>query len=293
MMNDTLIALSWPVIDWSTMDWSLMIPEFVGKAAGVIAGFAVSWFVLIRRRFKALEKAQRGDSDDLIYQAHFLLPIDSEDRHDRVLVFRNIAPKTTVNDLYDNIAVRKAVKDLAAGTQLASPILKTEGTMGFELLNDAMGHIAGLMALSAASRENWLFAMTCEDRQIVRKQCVRCFLVRPTDLEKFADWSWCTRHVRVEQPWHWFRVVALHQMALAFRRESDAKAKRLQQGSMPLVDDQHQHARIRTLSIGIHGGEKAIGEPHAIDWTAKSDSLQRLGLKLETPSVDASSSLEA
>ena len=286
-MADALFAFSLPSIDWSTIDWSLMIPEFAGKCAGVIAGFAVSWFVLVRRRFKALEKAQRGDSDDLIFQAHFLLPFDTEDRDDRVLVFRNIAPKTTVNELYDNIAVRQAVKDLAAKTQLRSPILQTEGTMGFELLNDAMGHIAGLMALSAAERENWLFAMTCEDRQIVRKQCVRCFLVKPVDLEKFEDWKWCTRHVRVEQPWHWFRVVALHQIALESRREQDAEAKRLQQGSMPLVDNQHQHARIRTVSIGIHGGERAIGQPHVIDWAAKSKPLSKLGLELQTAATES------
>ena len=55
--------------------------------------------------------------------------------------------------------------------------------------------------------------MTCEDRHVVRKRCVRCFLIRPEDLRRFGDWTWCCTKVRVEKPWHWYRVVALHCIA--------------------------------------------------------------------------------
>ena len=193
------------MMEWlATLQWDRMVPEFAGKALGVITGFVVSWFVLVRRRMKALERMQRGDSDDFIFQMHVLLG-DESSPQDVTLVFRNVAPKTTLNDLYDNEAVRQRVKELADGCSLADPVLQTRGTLGFELLNDALGHVAGVLALSPLPRRRWIFAMTCEDRQVVRKKCVRCFLIQPNDLVRFADWTWCRGHVRVEKPWHWFR----------------------------------------------------------------------------------------
>ena len=289
------LTTDWFAIDWAAMEWSRMVPEFLGKAGGVIAGFAVSWFVLARKRLKALEKAQRGDSDDLIFQAHFLLPTgdDDADPDDRVLVFRNVAPKTTVNDLYDNLAVRERVRELAEQTTLATPILQTRGALGFELLNDALGHVAGLLALSAAPRQTWLFAMTCEDRQVVRKQCVRCFLIRGDDLDRFADWHWCLRHVRVESPWHWFRVVALHQIAIERQREERDFARPTEPSAMPLVDPQHRHRRIRPVSVGIHGGETPVGRPQTIDWAGKIDELKALGLELQPTPVEDRTAADA
>ncbi|MGB7327032.1 MAG: hypothetical protein WBD31_19305 [Rubripirellula sp.] len=298
-----------PFIDWlMTLQWERLLPEFLGKAGGFLAGIFVSWFLLFRRRLNAIQRLQSGDSDDFVFQVHHLAPDDSKDGSivvDQatnggedpasqvaqqmpqrwVLLFRNMAPKTTLNDLYDNIAVREAVAKAADKCTLADPILRTEGTLGFELVNDALGHIAGLFAVTSIPREPWLFAMTCEDRTVVRKKCVRCFLIRPDDLRRFADWKWCRESVSVEKPWHWFRIVALHRIALAWLEEEQQRvieAKQDRSSAMPLVDKQVRHDRIRSLSMGVYRYDQPIGTPCRIDWSKRIADLERLGLKLES-----------
>ena len=170
------------------------------------------------------------------------------------------------------------------GTTLHDPVPRTEGTLGFEVLNDAAGHLAGLLATTPFDRETWLFAMTCEDRQLVRKKCIRCFLVRPEDLDRFSNWQWCATMVRVESPWHWFRVVALHRIAVKWSKQQETDHGR-KATDMPLVDSQVQHDRIRRLSLGINLNEKPIGDPHVIDWSVHQDELTKLGMNL--PQIDA------
>ncbi len=287
------------LFDWlSTLQWERLIPELLGKALGFLTGFAASWFLLFRRRLNALQRMQSGDSDDFIFQMHQLYPkredqngVDS--RESFVLLFRNIAPKTTLNDLYDNIAVRDVVKRIADQTTLSDPILKTEGTLGFELLNDALGHIAGLLATTPFERKTWLFVMTCEDRQFVRKKCVRCFLIQPADLERFADWNWCRDTVLVEKPWHWFRIVALHRIACVWTEERQMtleESKYSRDNEMPLVDRQVRHDRVRMLSVGIHEDEKPVGQPYRIAWESHLTSIQEMGLSLERAAAPVTAS---
>lgn len=282
------------LIDWLfSLEWERLLPELIGKALGFLTGFAASWFLLFRRRLNDIARLQSGDSDDFIFQMHSLWPVAGEDlkRADTdkfVLLFRNIAPKTTLNDLYDNLAIRDVVKKLAAKTSLSDPILKTEGSLGFELLNDALGHIAGLLAPTPMDRETWLFAMTCEDRQFVRKNCIRCFLIKPGDLQRFHDWDWCRDNVLVEKPWHWFRVVALHRIACCWMEEqrlADQEANLAHDKEMPLVDRQVRHDRVRLLSIGINSSEQPVGKPHTIDWSVHLPEIQKMGLPLAIASA--------
>jgi hypothetical protein len=266
-------------LDWlASFDWPRLVPEFFGKLLGFLAGFGASWFLLFRKRLNALQKLQKGDSDDLIFQMHKLWPVPGTEKH--ALLFRNVAPKTTLNSLYDNEAAQRLMKKLADSTTLSDPILKTAGTLGFELLNDAAGHIAGLMATTPFERETWLFMLTCEDRQVVRKQCIRGFLIRQQDLEHFANWSWCTSNVMVESPWHWFRVVALHRIAMAWI-EQESVNEEVSQNAMPLVDNQETHPRIKRLSLGLNKDESPIREPIQIDWVEHRIQLNKLGLNLE------------
>ncbi|TWU37372.1 hypothetical protein [Novipirellula artificiosorum] len=276
------------LVEWfSSLQWDRVLPELVGKSLGFLAGFAASWFLLFRQRLNAIARMQSGDSDDFIFQMHRLWELPHQ-ANECVLLFRNVAPKTTLNDLYDNIAVRDFLKEVAENTSLDNPVLKTEGTLGFEVLNDAMGHIAGLLAITPFKRETWLFVMTCEDRQVVRKKCIRCFLIRPDDLNRFLDWDWCVKHVQVEKPWHWFRIVALHRIACVWKGEQEmaqAESDMARDGDMPLVDRQVRHDRIRMISVGLNDGERPIGDPHRIDWESHVDKLQQLGLTLAKPSA--------
>lgn len=264
------------------LEWNRLVPELLGKGLGFLAGFAASWFLLFRRRLREIHRFQQGDSDDMLFQMHVLHPVEASD--EVVLIFRNVGPRTTVNQMYDNAAARDVVKNLAEHTTLSSPILQTAGREGYEVLNDAVGYIAGHLATTPFARDIWLFAMTCEDRQVVRKKCIRNFLIRPADLAKFEDWAWCVRRVRVEKPWHWFRVVALHQIAQQWRQQRDLAARRADKATdMPLVDDQAHHDRIRELSLGLNTDELPIGSPRPVEWSGLIKELRGLGLKLAMP----------
>jgi hypothetical protein len=251
------------------LEWQRVIPEVVGKASGVLLGFVASWFLLFRRKLLELKRFNVGDSDEILFQMHKLCPVDNAP-DDIVLIFRNIGMKTSINQLYENTAARELVRKLADGTSLTEPILRTEGTPGFEVLNDALGHIAGYLALTPFDRENWLFMVTSEDRQVVRKRCIRCFLIKPEDLDRFADLTWCLTHVKVEKPWHAYRVLSLHAIARFWQKErkvpDQIEGWKTRPESQQRASQAVRHERIRVISVGLHKGEKPIGEPVTINW---------------------------
>lgn len=266
--------------DWlKNLEWQRVVPEMTGKFIGFLLGFFASWLLLFRRHLRALDRLKRGDSDDVLFQAHFLASVPGTDKC--VLLFRNLMPSTTVNELYDNPAARKIVRQMAEDTTLKTPVLRTEGLLGFEVLNDAFNHIAGHLATTPFARDTWLFAMTCEDRKVVRRKCVRCFLIRPAELEFFADWSWCRDSVLCEQPWHWYRIVALHQLALQWKQEeAEAQNPGAKAQGMPLVDKHTAHRRILPLSVGIYTQERPARAPVTIPWQAQEWELKKMGLDL-------------
>ncbi len=273
--------------DWLRENGSELLANAVFQIVVFVLGVLASWFLVLRNRLKALSRLKNGDSDDVIFQANFLWPVPGS--KDVVLFFRNVAPTTTVDELYDNVAARDLVRKLAQDTTLKNPVLQTEHSMGFEVLNDAFGHLAGHLALSPFERETCLFVMTCEDRQVVRKKCIRCFLIRPADLTKLADWDWCRRHVRCEQPWHWYRIVALHQIALQWLDEREVEDRTMRKAtSSPMVDEQLVHKRVRLMSAGISPGEKPVGEPAEVPWQELESDLKRLGLDLSSGPADGS-----
>ena len=200
---------------------------------------------------------------------HKLMPIGNS-AEDIVLLFRNVGIKTSINQLYENGAARDLVRKLADATSITEPILRTEGTPGFEVINDALGHIAGYLSLTNFERENWLFMVNCEDRQVVRKRCIRCFLVLPQDLERFADLQWCLTHVRVEKPWHAYRVMSLHNIARYWQNERKIPDQlagwKTRSDSHHPAGQEPRHERIRVISVGLHKGEKPIGEPVTVNW---------------------------
>lgn len=263
----------------TSVPWPDLLRSIGGQILGITVGFVVSWFLLLRKRRLALNRLIRGDSDDVLFQSHHLHAVPGTDRF--VLLFRNVGPSTKVDRLYDNPAANQIVRELAAKTTLQDPVLKTEGTLGFEVLNDAFIHLAGHLATTPFEREQWLFAMTCEDRQVVRRKCIRCFLIRPADLERFADWDWCRDHVLCEQPWHWYRIVALHQIASLWKNEEARERSRdRSRDGLPLVDDHTVHRRIRTMSAGIFTKEIPVGEPATVPWQKQEAELKHLGLHL-------------
>lgn len=261
------------------LEWQRLIPELLGKGLGFLFGFVVSWYFLFRKRIRELQRFQQGDSDDVLFQAHYLLPVGGEQVQ---LVFRNVTTKLTVPQLYDNEAARQLIHGLVEETTLNDPILPTQGTLGFELLNDAANYAAGALATSPHPKEIWLFCMTCEDRIAVRRRCVRCFLVREQDLEQFGDWDWVRANVRVEKPWHWFRLVALHRIARVSQVERARFARIESDQALPLVDDQFEHRRILKLSLGLPASEVPVADPIAVDWSQHTETLGQWQVELES-----------
>ena len=94
-----------------------------------------------------------------------------------------MSPKT-IDQFLDNVALRRLTRSLAEKATLVDPILPTEGTAGFEIVNDIVNSVAGSLASSPFRRDQWLLAVTCEDQRVVRKCCIRALLVRRSDLER-------------------------------------------------------------------------------------------------------------
>jgi hypothetical protein len=258
-----------------------------------LAVVVIGWLVLYRQ----WRQLTQGRSDQVIFSANLLTPINAptagsagDDRC--VLQLRTVLAPRTIDQLLDNVALRRLTRSLAETTSVVDPILATEGTAGFEIVNDIVNSVAGSLASAAFRRDQWLLAVTCEDRKVVRKCCIRVLLVRRTDLERLTSWDWCREHVAVEEWYHFWRIVTLHQIALRFQqeqqRENQARAQDVKENLLPLVDPQAHHPRIRSLSLGINIDEPIIKPPLAVDWNRYLPQVAAVGLKLPGSSIPAS-----
>lgn len=250
-----------------------------------IAVVVLGWLVLYRQ----WRQLTQGRSDQVVFSANLLTPVDgdgdiaaSEGRY--VLQLRTVLPPRTIDQLLDNVALRRVMRGLAEQATIAEPVLATQGTAGFEIVNDVVNNVAGSLASSPFPREPWLLAITCEDRKVVRKCCIRVLLVRRDDLERLASWDWCRDHILVEEWYHLWRVVTLHQIALRHRSEQaaleQARGADIQANLLPLVDSQAHHPRVRALSLGIGTREPSIRPPRTVDWDRYLPQVAALGLKL-------------
>ena len=247
-----------------------------------IAVVVIGWLVVYRQ----WRQLTQGRSDQVVFSANLLTPIDGSPAGDGryLLQLRTVLPPRTIDQLLDNVALRRVIRGLAEQATLTDPVLATEGTAGFEIVNDVVNSVAGTLASSPFPREPWLLAVTCEDRKVVRKCCIRVLLVRREDLDRLASWDWCRDHILVEAWYHFWRIVTLHQIALRYRqeqaRQEQARGQDIQQNLLPLVDSQAHHPRIRALSLGINTQEPVIKPPQAVDWGRYLPQIAALGLKL-------------
>jgi hypothetical protein len=256
--------------------------EGLFQATAVIV---IGWLVLYRQ----WRQLTQGKSDQVIFSANLFTPLDAHDRPsadgDRYLLqLRTVLAPRTVDQLLDNVALRKLIRHLAEEATLEEPILATEGTAGFEIVNDIVNSVSGSLASSPFRRDQWLMAVTCEDRRVVRKCCIRVLIVRRADLERLTSWEWCREHILVEAWYHYWRIVTLHQIALRFQeqqaRQERGNAKDVQANLLPLVDRQAHHPRIRILSLGLNVDEPIIKPPLRVDWERYQPQIAALGLKL-------------
>jgi hypothetical protein len=252
-----------------------------------IAVVLIGWLVVYRQ----WRQLTQGRSDQVVFSANLLTPIDGSSASNGpagdgryLLQLRTVLPPRTIDQLLDNVALRRVMRNLAEQATIVDPILATEGTAGFEIVNDVVNSVAGSLASSPFPRETWLLAVTCEDRKVVRKCCIRVLLVRGDDLDRLASWDWCRDHVLVEEWYHFWRIVTLHQIAVRYRqeqaRQEQARGEDIQQNLLPLVDSQAHHPRVRALSLGINAQEPVIKPPQAVDWGRYLPQIAELGLKL-------------
>ena len=85
------------------------------------------------------------------------------------------------------------------------------------------------------------------------------------------------------RPRHWFRVVALHRIALIWQEEQQ---REFQQGAAdtPLVDKQAKHHRVQELSLGLKTDEKPVAVVDSINWASRLQELRKMGLDLRAES---------
>jgi hypothetical protein len=245
----------------------------------------IGWFVLYRH----WRQINQGKSDQIVFSANLFTRLDPTAEHSAnngryLLQIRTVLPPKTINELLDNTALRRQIRHLAEQATITDPILATEGTAGFEIVNHIVNCVSGHLAISSFRRDQWLMAVTCEDRRVVRKCCIRVLLVRRADLEQMVSWDWCRDHVLVEAWYHYWRVVTLHQIARRFQEEQatqrEGTATDIQGHLLPLVDRQAHHPRIRILSLGLNAEEPIVKSPVPIDWERFLPQVADLGLIL-------------
>jgi hypothetical protein len=252
-----------------------------------IAVVVIGWLVVYRQ----WRQLTQGRSDQVVFSANLLTPIGgpadgngSAGNGRYLLQLRTVLLPRTIDQLLDNVALRRVMRGLAEQATLVDPVLATEGTAGFEIVNDVVNSVAGSLASSPFPRETWLLAVTCEDRKVVRKCCIRVLLVRRDDLDRLASWDWCRDHVLVEEWYHFWRIVTLHQIAVRYQqeqaRQEQGRGQDIRQNLLPLVDSQAHHPRVRALSLGINAQEPVIKPPQAVDWERYLPQVAALGLKL-------------
>jgi hypothetical protein len=250
-----------------------------------IAVVLIGWLVL----FRQWRQLMQGRSDQVVFSANLLTPIAEPpggtpgvERY--LLQLRTVLPPRTVDQLLDNVALRRLMRSLAEQATLVDPVLATESTAGFEIVNDIVNNVSGSLASAPFRRDQWLMAVTCEDRKVVRKCCIRVLLIRRTDLDRLASWDWCRNCVQVEMWYHFWRIVTLHQIARRFQqeqaRQQEGRAQDIKDNLMPLVDSQAHHPRIRPLSLGINIDEPIINAPLPVNWERYLPQIEALGLKL-------------
>jgi hypothetical protein len=262
--------------------------EGVLQALGVVV---IGWLVFYRQWRQLIQ----GKSDQVVFSANLLTPLGKQEdggNGERFLLqLRTVLASQTVDEVLDNVALRKLTRRLAEEASLVNPILATEGTAGFEIVNDIVNNVAGSLASSSFRRDQWLMALTCEDRRVVRKCCIRVLLVRRSDLERMDSWEWCQRHILVEEWYHYWRIVTLHQIAVRFRedeaRRKQSLAQDIRENLLPVVDRQAHHPRVRGLSLGINVDEPIIKPPVEVDWERYLPQIAKLGLKLAVPAIQA------
>jgi hypothetical protein len=258
----------------SGLDGKAILEDVLGKIGTILVGVAVAWVVF----FSQLRRFWVGDSDDLLVQAHYLLPRGEK----YLLVFRTVVSPTTVKKLFDNDAAQRLIRRLAKATTIDQPILQSDGHLGFEIVNDILNHISGHLAVSPLPRSEWLMVTTCEDRRVAKKKCIRVFLIRPEDLTRFRDERFMQEKVTVESPWHFFRIVALHRIAndpewLESMTSNQASKSTRDQF---LVEPRAVHPRIRRVSLGLPETESSTKDPIEPNWSEATKYLRSFGSKI-------------
>jgi hypothetical protein len=264
---------------------SLIVEKLFEGLLQAVAVVVIGWLVLYRQ----WRQLTQGKSDQVVFSANLLTPLLQPNHpsaeHERFLLqLRTIMAPRTIDQFLDNVALRRLTRSLAEQATLVDPILATEGTAGFEIVNDVVNSVSGSLASSPFRRDQWLLAITCEDRRVVRKCCIRVLLIRRSDLERMASWEWCRQQVLVEEWYHYWRIVTLHQIALRFRDEqqhqNQSREQNIRDNLLPLVDSQAQHPRVRILSLGINVEEPIIKPPIEVDWERYLPQIADMGLKL-------------
>ncbi len=271
---------------------SFLVEKLFEGLLQAVAVVVIGWLVLYRQ----WRQLTQGKSDQVVFSANLFTPLGEHDHPSAdgeryLLQLRTVLAPKTVDQFLDNVALRRLTRSLAEKATLVDPILATEGTAGFEIVNDVVNSVSGSLASSPFRRDQWLLAVTCEDRRVVRKCCIRVLLVRRSDLERLASWEWCRGHVLVEEWYHYWRIVTLHQIALRFQeeqqRQKQSREQNIRENLLPLVDSQAQHPRVRILSLGINVDEPIIKPPIEVDWERYLPQIADMGLKLPGATAQA------
>lgn len=259
------------------------LPKWVHTALAMALTGGATWVAARWRYRQALVRLERGDSDDIISSAHYLLPAPAKHIASRgeqpaqtlerfCLCFRTVGLVSTVDRAFDNEALRQLARDLVSKSSIATPILRAsdEKKLGYEMVKTLKNLVVASLSTSPYADRVWLMVVTCEDRELVDTRCLRIFLIRPEDLERFRDWNWVKTHIMVEKPWHWPRVHSLHKIATTWEEQKSGKWKEDRRAGVA--------APISSLAMGLKETTSLSAQPREIDWNEVARELRERGI---------------
>ena len=183
-----------------------------------------------------------------------------------LLQLRTVLPPRTVDQLLDNVALRRVMRHLAEQATLTDPVLATEGTAGFEIVNDIVNSVAGSLASSPFPRGPMAAGGHLRGPE-GRPQVLHPGAPGPPRRPRAHGILGLVPRARPGRG-----VVSLladrhppPDRASASRRNRRGRSRRAprtsRQNLLPLVDRQAHHPRVRALSLGINVEEPIIKPP--------------------------------
>ncbi len=241
----------------------ILSEEILAGLIGLLLGGLIAWAISGWRFFRAMQRLKAGDlKDQVLMQSHELLP---HPEGAEVLCFTTELVFSSLSEILPNPALSKLYLEAARKTTEAQPLIRSTDEMAGKAIRDFVNHAsAQIQHLDG----EYLFLLTRESQDDVKRKLIRVFLIPPELLRRFLNWDNVMTY-RVENDHHWPRLLNLHLIA---REVLDASGA---------LRDGFEDCCARIIF-----SDRFARANRVVDWQDYSATLRRLGLNATFKTVE-------